>query len=185
MTLLLITGHTAAGKTATADALQIMRPNLTIFEQDKVCGPMTGAALSLVGISSHTRGGTAYARLRDATYETLLECARPVLSHGGDVALVAPYWPEMNRRPAAAPLDFQTVAEGLGHDVRTVWLTCSPEVRKRRLWQRAPMPVSDEDNTEAWIESLQDPQETDVDLLLNTDSTTPEDIALQVDALLG
>lgn len=185
MTLLLITGHSAAGKTTAAEELQELRPDLIVFDQDRVCAPLTGAALSLVGVSSHSRGGIAYARLRDAEYVTLLRCAEAVLSRGKDVALVAPFWPEMNGRENSSDRDFHRLAAGLGHEVRSAWLTCSPATRRARLLDCGLAPAeAEDDNTTSWIATLQDPPAGRVDRIIPTDDTPPADVAVELEKLL-
>ncbi len=135
---LLVAGPAASGKTVLATALAAAA-GYVLFDLDQVTGPLTDAALALVGETPDALDRAGPGRdLRRARYACLTGAAAANLDAGHRVVVAAPFSAE-----CADPAAFAALCAALGQDVgRRVMLvyleTPAPLLGERLARRNAP-----------------------------------------------
>lgn len=143
---IVVSGPAASGKTTFAVALA-RAAGYVLLDLDEVAGPMTVAALALLGRSEDAidEAGPG-SELRGARYASLLGVAAANLAIGLRVVIAAPFtrergdpaaWAEVTRRLGVrdAPLEAGVPERG-STEVVLVYLDCPPELVVARLTAR-------------------------------------------------
>lgn len=125
-----VSGPPASGKSTFARALAAAT-GYALFDLDTVTGPLTRAALRLIGEGEEAVDKQPGATLREPRYESLLAGAAANRALGLGVVVVAPFTRERGERAA-----WQRVAAQLGSGTVLVYVDCPPEVRAARLAAR-------------------------------------------------
>jgi predicted kinase len=90
-----VAGPAACGKTTFATALA-RRLRYALFDLDQVTGPLSAAALSLLGRAEHAFDEAGPGQeLREARYASLLDAARANVAIGRGVVVAAPFTREL------------------------------------------------------------------------------------------
>lgn len=134
--VLLVAGPAASGKTVLATALA-GAAGYVLLDLDQVTGPLTEAALALVGETPDALDRAGPGRdLRAARYACLTGAAAANLDAGHRVVVVAPFTAE-----CADPIAFDALRVSLGQDARRrvvlVYLDAPPSLLGERLARRA------------------------------------------------
>jgi predicted kinase len=129
-----VAGAPGAGKTTVAGLLaDRLTPHPAVLDKDTVYGSFVTAVLAAAGRAPGEREGAWYDdNVKAHEYQGLTATAREIRGHGCPVLLVGPFTGQI-RDPAA----WQAWCSRLGGaDVRLIWVSCDPEVLRRRLIER-------------------------------------------------
>ncbi|MBD5782613.1 ATP-binding protein [Pelagicoccus sp. NFK12] len=148
-TLYLVTGMPAAGKSTFARKLAA-RTGACLLDIDTCTETIVQAAMERISGEPNDRDSPTFKEtFREPVYDTLFAIAAENLPHT-DVIVTGPFtkeqarphWPREIRSRLGAPCD-----------VKCVFVHCSPELRKRRLIERAN--PRDEPKLKNWEKHLQ------------------------------
>lgn len=127
--LVVLAGAAGTGKTTVGRRLA-RRLRAALLDLDTVTGPLVELLLEREDY------GNTYERtiVRPARYSALTALALDILAGGVPVVAAAPWTKELTDRGWFDDLDRR--AQDLGGRLVVVWLSCDPEIRRRRLAAR-------------------------------------------------